>query len=227
MDLEILWASGSPYSWSVLLALEVKKLEYKSTLIELLKGEGRTQEFLKMNPRGKVPVLRDEQTYISESLAILSYLDKKYSEPSLFGNTPREAADIMKIISDYNSYIAPDLNHLISSAFWSKPPNQVGLEEAKQALFYELSNLEKIVSGSEWLAGENISAADIIIFPFMQLLNRSEAKLQKEIGYTLMFSHTRFPKMYEWMRRFEALPGYEKTYPPHWEQDKGLNHYIS
>ena len=80
MDLEIIWASGSPYSWSVLLTLEVKELQYKSTLIELFKGEGRTPEFLKMNPRGKVPVLRDDETYICESQAIISYLDRKYPE---------------------------------------------------------------------------------------------------------------------------------------------------
>ena len=70
MDLEIIWASGSPYSWSVLLTLEVKQLEYKSTLIELFKGEGRTPEFLKMNPRGKVPVLRDGDAYISEIMSV-------------------------------------------------------------------------------------------------------------------------------------------------------------
>ncbi len=227
MDLEIIWASGSPYSWSVLLALEVKKLEYKSTLIELLKGEGRTPEFLALNPRGKVPVLRDGDMNIYESPAILSYLDRKYPEYPIFGDSPEKNAEIMRIISEYNSYIEPHIMHLISSAFWSNPPNQIGLEEAKQALFYELSNFEKALTEKSWLTGEQITAADIVIFPFMQLLNRTEAKLQDAVGYTLMYSHQRFPKMYEWMRRFEALPGYEKTYPPHWEQDKEINHYIS
>ncbi|NIP39484.1 MAG: glutathione S-transferase family protein [Candidatus Dadabacteria bacterium] len=227
MDLEIIWASGSPYSWSVLLALEIKKLEYKSTLIELLKGDGRAPEFLKLNPRGKVPVLIDGETHIYESQAILSYLDRKYPDIPLFGGSPEENAGIMRIISEYTSYIEPHIMHLISSAFWSDSPNQVSLEQAKQVLFYELSNLEKTLTGNSWLTGEEITAADIVIFPFMQLLKRTEAKLQDAVGNTLMYSHQRFPKMYEWMRRFEALPGYEKTYPPHWEQDKEINHYIS
>ena len=100
MDLEIIWASGSPYSWSVLLTLEVKKLQYKSTLIELFKGENRTPEFLKMNPRGKVPVLRDGDYFIHESLAVMSYLDRKFSETALFGDSPHKSAEIMKLMMD-------------------------------------------------------------------------------------------------------------------------------
>jgi glutathione S-transferase len=227
MDLEVIWASGSPYSWSVLLTLEVKKLQYKSTLIELFKGENRTPEFLKMNPRGKVPVLRDGDYFIYESLAVMSYLDSKFSETALFGDSPYKSAEIMKLMSEYNSYIAPHIGHIISSAFWSNSPNLTKLENAKQNLTNELANLEKILTATNWLAGKEISAVDIFIFPFIQLLKRSEAKLQETIGYKLMFSYKRFPAISDWLKRFEDLPGYNNTYPPHWRQDKDINHYIS
>jgi len=227
MDLEVIWASGSPYSWSILLTLEVKKLQYKSTLIELFKGENRTPEFLKMNPRGKVPVLRDGDYFIHESLAVMSYLDSKFSETALFGDSPYKTAEIMKLMSEYNSYIAPHIGHMISSAFWSNSPNLTKLEDAKQSLTNELANLEKILIATNWLTGKKISAIDIFIFPFMQLLKRSEAKLQETIGYKLMFSYKKFPAISDWLKRFEDLPGYNNTYPPHWRQDKDINHYIS
>ena len=227
MDLEVIWASGSPYSWSVLLTLEVKELQYKSTLIELFKGENRTPEFLKMNPRGKVPVLRDGDYFIYESLAVMSYLDRKFSETALFGDSPVKSAEIMKLMSEYNSYIAPHIGHIISSAFWSNSPNLTKLEDAKQGLTNELANLEKILIATNWLTGKKISAIDIFIFPFMQLLKRSEAKLQETIGYKLMFSYKKFPAISDWLKRFEDLPGYKNTYPPHWRQDKEISHYIS
>jgi len=227
MDLEVIWASGSPYSWSVLLTLEVKELQYKSTLIELFKGENRTPEFLKMNPRGKVPVLRDGDYFIYESLAVMSYLDRKFSETALFGDSPVKSAEIMKLMSEYNSYIAPHIGHIISSAFWSNSPNLTKLEDAKQNLTNELAKLEKILTTTNWLAGKEISAVDIFIFPFIQLLKRSEAKLQETIGYKLMFSYKKFPAISNWLKRFEDLPGYNNTYPPHWNEDKEINHYIS
>ncbi len=227
MELEVIWASGSPYSWSVLLTLEVKELQYKSTLIELFKGENRTPEFLKINPRGKVPVLRDGDYFIYESLAVMSYLDSKFSETALFGDSPYKTAEIMKLMSEYNSYIAPHIGHIISSAFWSNSPNLTKLEDAKQNLTNELANLEKILTATNWLAGKEISAVDIFIFPFIQLLKRSETKLQETIDYKLMFSYKKFPAISDWLKRFEDLPGYNNTYPPHWRQDKEISHYIS
>ena len=227
MDLEVVWASGSPYSWSVLLTLEVKKLQYKSTLIELFKGENRTPAFLKMNPRGKVPVLRDGDYFIYESLAVMSYIDSKFSETALFGDSPYKSAEIMKLMSEYNSYIAPHIGHIISSAFWSNSPNLTKLEDAKQSLTNELAKLEKILTTTNWLAGKEISAVDIFIFPFIQLLKRSETKLQETIGYKLMFSYKKFPAISDWLKRFEDLPGYNNTYPPHWRQDIKISHYIS
>jgi glutathione S-transferase len=228
MDLEIIWASGSPYSWSVLLTLEVKKLQYKSTLIELFKGENRTPEFLKMNPRGKVPVLRDGDYFIYESLAVMSYLDRKFSETALFGDSPHKSAEIMKLMSEYSSYIAPHIGHIISSAFWSNSPNLTRLEDAKQNLFYELANLEKILIATNCLAGKEISAVDIFIFPFIQLLMRSEAKLNKHLSnYQPIFDSKKYSAISNWLKRFEDLPGYNNTYPPHWRQDKEIDHYIS
>ncbi len=228
MDLEVIWASGSPYSWSILLTLEVKALQYKSTLIELFKGENRTPDFLKMNPRGKVPVLRDGDYFIHESLAVMSYLDRKFSETALFGDSPVKSAEIVKLVSEYNSYIAPHIGQIISSAFWSNSPNLTKLEDAKQSLLYELTNLEKILTATNWLAGEEISAVDIFIFPFMQLLMRSEAKLKKiTADYKLILDCDRYGAISDWLKRFEDLPGYNNTYPPHWKEDKEISHYIS
>src|SRR5579885_1995252 len=58
MTLGIFWGSGSPFSWRVLLGAHIKGLEYESRLLEFSKGHLKAPEFLQMNPRGKVPVIR-------------------------------------------------------------------------------------------------------------------------------------------------------------------------
>src|SRR5262247_22931 len=90
MAIELYWGSGSPFAWRVMLTLEVKKLPYESKLLEFSKGEHKTPAYLKLNPRGKVPTLKDADYVLSESLAIMSYLDRKYPEPQLFGKTAEE-----------------------------------------------------------------------------------------------------------------------------------------
>ena len=71
MALEIWWGSGSPYSWRALLALEYKQLSYVSHLVQFAKQEHKAPALVKMNPRGRVPVLKDDDYVCFESLAIL------------------------------------------------------------------------------------------------------------------------------------------------------------
>src|SRR5690606_30720268 len=59
MALELWWGSGSPYSWRALLALEYKGLPYTSHLVQFAKQEHKSPQLLQMNPRGRVPVLKD------------------------------------------------------------------------------------------------------------------------------------------------------------------------
>jgi hypothetical protein len=63
MALELYWGSGSPFAWRVMLTLEVKRQAYQSTLLEFSRGDHKAAGFLKLNPRGKVPVLKDDDSF--------------------------------------------------------------------------------------------------------------------------------------------------------------------
>ena len=95
MAIEVYWGSGSPYAWRVLLALEHKGLPYTAHLLQFSKQEHKSPHLLQMNPRGRVPVLKDGEYVCFESLAILYYLDRKYPDPPIFGTTPEEGGTIM------------------------------------------------------------------------------------------------------------------------------------
>ena len=64
--------------WRVLLALEVKGLAWRSHLLQTDLQEHKAPQMLAMNPRGRLPVLRDGDYVVFESLAVLYYLDLKY-----------------------------------------------------------------------------------------------------------------------------------------------------
>ena len=78
MTIDVYWGSGSPYSWRVLLALEHKGLAYSSHLLQLAMQEHKAPHMLAINPRGRVPVLKDGDYVVFESLAVLYYLERKY-----------------------------------------------------------------------------------------------------------------------------------------------------
>jgi glutathione S-transferase len=77
MAIDLYWGSGSPYAWRVLLALEFKHVPYTSHVLQFSKQEHKSPQMLALNPRGRVPVLKDGDYVVFESLAVLYYLDLK------------------------------------------------------------------------------------------------------------------------------------------------------
>jgi glutathione S-transferase len=220
MALELFWGSGSPYSWRVQLALEHKRLAYESHLLQFSMQEHKSPQMLRMNPRGRVPVLKDDDFVVFESLACLLYLDRKYPEPPLFGRTPEEAATVMRVICEYQAYAETHLMRIVYAVFFENMDERA--EEVTRAMHVvagEARTIEGRLSGSDWLVGNALSAADMIVFPGIMLLLRAMEKREAgDLRSRFLPLETTHPAIARWIRRVEALPGYERTYPPHWRE---------
>lgn len=218
MAIEVFWGSGSPYSWRVLLALELKRLPYSSRLLDLSKLEHQSPDMLTLNPRGRVPVLKDGDYVCFESLAILLYLDRKYPQVPLFGCTAEETGAIMRGVCEYQVYVEDHLNRIITTIFFGGL--EAKLEEVQKSLdivVKEAHGIEQRLAQAPWLAGAQCTAVDIVIFPAIKLLQRALARREADDLQTPFEPlEPNFPAIAAWLRRVEALPGYERTYPPHW-----------
>jgi glutathione S-transferase len=218
MSIELYWGSGSPFAWRVMLSLEVKGLPYDSKLLEFSKQQHKEPGYLELNPRGKVPTLKDGAFVVYESIAIMAYLDRKYPQPPIFGTTPEETGSIWQIISEAESYLATAGDRIVRPLFFGKGLDQVELiQDAARSVRRDLATIDTRLIQSSWLVGERISAADIAVFPLIQLLLRAaskEAAAAFELG--LIPLAKTYPNIAGWVQKIEALPGYERTYPPHW-----------
>jgi glutathione S-transferase len=217
MTIEVFWGSGSPYSWRVLLALEFKGLPYVSHLLQFSKQEHKSQEMLALNPRGRVPVLKDGEYVCFESLAILYYLDLKYPQPPLFGHTPEEAGTIMRVICEYQAYIEPQVHIITQAVFSGAALGSDTITSAMHAVASEARTIEGRLSKSAWIVGDSCSAVDLVIFPGIQLLKRAlEKPRAAELTARFMPVEVHYPALGRWLARVATQPGYERTYPPHW-----------
>ena len=221
MAIDVYWASGSPYAWRVLLALEYKRLPYVSHLLQFSKQEHKSPQMLHLNPRGRVPVLKDADYVCFESLAVLYYLDLKYPEPHIFGRTPEEAGVIMRVICEYQAYIEPHLMNIVEAIFDKSPGGRRlrndQITSDMHAVASEARTIEARLSKSDWVVGESFSAVDMVIFPGIQLLRRAlERPEARELSSRFMPVEVNYPALGRWLTRVEQLPGYERTYPPHW-----------
>lgn len=217
------WGSGSPWAWRAMIGLELKGLTYESKLLQFSKGEHKSPQMLALNPRGKVPVLVHGDVVVYESLAILAYLDRAFPEPPLFGATPQEAALVWRLVAEHDAYVVP-VGARVSRPLFFGGPEAVeekadDIRAAADELHEELASLEARLAAGQWLVGKQPSAADAAYFVSLQQILRASGKPAAEplaLGFTPLAD--RYPRLAAWAERLAALPGIDKTWPPHWSQ---------
>ena len=79
----------SSTSHRVRIALDLKGLAYEPVYVHLLAGEQRQAGYLALNPQGLVPLLEDGEVRVSQSLAIIDYLERTRPEPALLPRRSR------------------------------------------------------------------------------------------------------------------------------------------
>jgi glutathione S-transferase len=78
--------------------------------------------------------------------------------------------------------------------------------------------VDTALADSDWLVGSQLSAADIALFPVIQLILRAASKdAAKPLKLGLLPLAQAHPNIANWVKRVEAIHGYERTYPPHWK----------
>ena len=164
---------GFPNPARVRIALAEKgatdKVEVVS--VDVMNGEHRTDAFKAINPGASVPCAQlDDGTYISQVTAITEYIDGTFEGPSLFGKTPKDRAVIHMmnrraengLVDAVGAYfhfatdgLGPELETYQNSD-WGLRQREV----ATQTMAY----LDRVLSTSDFLAGDQFSMADITAF---------------------------------------------------------------
>jgi glutathione S-transferase len=220
MALTLYWGSGNPSSWCALLALKHKGLTYDSQLLHFDKQEHQSPQMLKLNPRGRVPVLKDGDYVVFESLAVLWFLELKFPQAPIFGASPEEAGVIVRVICEFQAYAEPSLLKIVDAIFADDVADHIDeLTDAMHVVAREARTIEGRLSKEQWIVGADYSATDMVIFPWIQLLRRAlDRSAAAELGARFLPMERNYPALARWIERIEALPGYDLTYPPHWRE---------
>lgn len=84
------WRSGTSYRTRI--ALNLKGLAYTQVTLDLRKGEQRSETYRALNPQGLVPALEADGIVLTQSVAILEWLEECYPDPPLLPKDPAERA---------------------------------------------------------------------------------------------------------------------------------------
>ena len=173
---------GAPNPKKVRVYLAEKGLGIPVVPVSIVTGENRTPEFLKKNPMGGLPVLElDDGTCLSESLAIIEYLEELHPAPPMIGATPRERARVRELerIAEM-SILSP-----IATYFQNTHPFMAGrlkqsaeaAENAKNRLGASLRVLDTLIDGRPFVAGERPTIADCTLFAALEFAEFAQAPI--------------------------------------------------
>lgn len=213
---------GSSHSASVSVALAEKGLVYETCDIDLARFGQHDSAFLRLSPKGQVPLLEDDGRLLSEAFFILLYLDECFPTPALGGANARDRYDIQKWGKYVETHIAPNIaivgwaqrgtkpgpdiqrnfDRLPSERrlLWQKASKGFDNSEvaaARSAVEKALGRVADTLAANAWLAGEGYSLADIIVFPHVA---RAEV-----LGFPIPVTLT------DWLARIRARPHVAKV----------------
>ncbi|OMO49775.1 hypothetical protein COLO4_38389 [Corchorus olitorius] len=160
----------------VILCLIEKGVEFETVHVDLLKGENRDPEFLKMQPFGSLPVTQDGDLTLFESRATMRYFAEKYKSQGtdLLGKTLEEKALVDNWIDVEATSFNPPIYALTFQILFAPAlgltKDEKVIQENEEKLAKVLDIYEERLSKSKYLAGDFFSLADLSHIPFTQYL---------------------------------------------------------
>jgi glutathione S-transferase len=212
MAITFYYGAGSPFAWRVWFALEHKGIAFDLKVLSFSAGDTRKPEFVALNPRHQVPTITDGAFALYESAAIVEYLEEVKPQPSLFPGDAQQRARIRRMVCEADQYFTEANNKLLTSVLFAKPEefDRTVIASARAGLLEEIGNWEKMLTG-DYLAG-SLSAADFTLYPMLAIALRCDKK-KPDLSLRAALP----PRITAWMKRIEALPYFEKTWPAHWK----------
>lgn len=207
----------SPFSRKVRLVLAEKRID-----VDLIEERywDPSKEFLRINPAGKVPVLRTETVTLGDSVAICEYLDETYTERPLMPKTPEARAEVRRLVGwfDDKFYREATLN-LLGERMYKKImgggyPDSRNVKEGAAKIKYHLDYMHWLLDRRRWLAGEHLSLADfsaaaqISCLDYISDVDWNRSALVKD-WYAKIKSRPAFRSLLA-----DQLPGFPQ--PPHY-----------
>jgi glutathione S-transferase len=124
------------------------------------------------------------------------------------------------VVCEYQSYAEEHIMRIIQAILFQGVEGRMeDIERVMASVLKEAATIENRLATSAWLVGEAFSAADIVVFPGIQMLLRSlERREAQELRARVLPLQSNFPAIAAWIGRIQALPGYDRTVPPHWKE---------
>jgi len=190
------------------LALEFAGAPYEAKRLDFKQDQQRSPEYLRVNPKGRVPALVTDRGVLTETPALLQYIAQSFPQAKL---APVNDAFLLARGNEFNSYLCSTVHvnhaHKGRGYRWVEADDTAALEAMKkkvpQTMAESFALIEEQMLKGPWVLGEQFSTSDLYLYTLTRWLEGDGVDVK------------RFPKVADHMRRMEALPQVQKVVALH------------
>jgi glutathione S-transferase len=190
------------------LALEYAGAPYEAKRLDFKQQQQRAPEYLKLNPKGRVPALVTDRGVLTETPALLQYIAQSFPQANL---APLDDAFLLAKVNEFNSYLCSTVHvahaHKGRGYRWVDPADEAALEAMKARVPHTMGEcftlIEEQMFKGPWVLGERFSTADLYLTTLARWLAGDGVEV------------SRFPKVADHLRRMDAQPQVQKVLALH------------
>ncbi len=207
-DIVVYGVPGSPFMRAVQMGLEEKKAAYRVQALGV--GESKSEAYLRKHPFGRVPAFEHGNFGLYETQAILRYLDDILPEPPLQPRDPKQAARMNQIIGINDWYFFPKVaavivfQRIIGPVLLGIKTDDAAIEAAVPMGRTCIAELDRLLGGQQFLAGDDLSIADLMLAPQLDFLAETPE------GKALLAG----TRIEAWLKRMNERPSMQATQRP-------------
>jgi len=190
------------------LALEFAGAPYEAMRVDFKQQQQRSPEYLRVNPKGRVPALVTQHGVLTETPALLQFIAQSFPAAGL---APLDDAFGLARMNEFNSYLCSTVHinhaHKGRGYRWVEADDTASIEAMKkkvpQTMAESFTLIEEKMLQGPWVLGERLSTSDLYLYTLARWLEGDSVDVK------------RFPKVADHMARLEAMPQVQKVVALH------------
>ena len=175
MPVKLYYAPGA-CSLASHIVIEETGIPYETARLNLAEGDQRKPEYLRLNPRGRVPTCVVDGKVITENVGIIAYFAGGHPQAGIWPKDTWHQALAVSTMAWLSNTVQPAYGHLVRPARYADDaPSQESIKAKGRTSFEEyLREIDSLLAGKKWCIGERYSAVDAYLLVFYRWGNRQK-----------------------------------------------------
>jgi glutathione S-transferase len=187
MSIKLYYAPGA-CSFASHIALEEVGVPYETQKMDLAAGDQRSDWYLKINPRGRVPALVVDGQVLTENVGILTYLGGGYPQANIWPKKTWDQAKLVSTMAWLSNTVHPAYGHIVRPARYAddEPSRESIKKKGRESFEGYLKEIDELLEGQKWAIANQYTVADGYLLVFYRWANRAKMDVRSLRNYSAL-----------------------------------------